>query len=336
MSDKEAYTNHARILEQTPARTVVHWRYPLIDVNHVMANYVDSTGWCDWSDWYFYIYPDGVAVKSMKLWTHGQRNHEWQESMAIFGPDQHPEDIIHTKGALTMMNLKGQSITYDWVDGPPENVREPEGQCIQHVNYTGRYKPVTVGQFFDSNVYGGEITEYSVFPTWNHWPVAQMPSDGRYATYPDRTAHSSLTHVMPEIYREEHDGPIPYYEKLLMEAMLDREPAELLALAKSWLNAPEMVELVGGEGRYYPDQRAYIIEKTGDEISLAIEADDDAPLANVAFIIKNWGSDKKARVQLSREDFRTRQGIFRDIDGTKTLAIWIETEQNRKTDFVIR
>ena len=96
MSDKEAYTNHVRVLENTDARAVVHWRYPLLDVLHVRANYDERTGWCDYADWYYYIYPDGVAVKRMRLWTHGPRNHEWQESMAILGPNQHPEQVIST------------------------------------------------------------------------------------------------------------------------------------------------------------------------------------------------------------------------------------------------
>ena len=41
MSDKESYTNHARIIENTPARVVIQWRYPLVDVFHVIANYDD-------------------------------------------------------------------------------------------------------------------------------------------------------------------------------------------------------------------------------------------------------------------------------------------------------
>ena len=67
------------------------------------ANVDESTGWGDWADWYYYIYPDGVAVKKMHLWTHGERNHEWQESMGIFGPNQHPEDVIEKEVALSMV-----------------------------------------------------------------------------------------------------------------------------------------------------------------------------------------------------------------------------------------
>ena len=50
-----------------PARVVVHWRYPLVDVLHVLANHRDDTGWGDWADWYYYIYPDGGAAKQRSV-----------------------------------------------------------------------------------------------------------------------------------------------------------------------------------------------------------------------------------------------------------------------------
>jgi hypothetical protein len=122
MSDKESYHNHVRIIENTPARVVVQWRFPLVDVRHVIANYNDQTGWGDWSDWYYTIYPDGVAVKTMHLWTDGQRNHEWQESMAILGPDQHPEQVLEIEPSLLLADLEGRVDTYNWIDGPPKKL----------------------------------------------------------------------------------------------------------------------------------------------------------------------------------------------------------------------
>ena len=53
MSDKSSAYSHVRVLENTPAREVVHWRFPLLDVEHVMANFDEKTGWSDWSDWYY-------------------------------------------------------------------------------------------------------------------------------------------------------------------------------------------------------------------------------------------------------------------------------------------
>lgn len=335
MSDKESYNNHAKIIENTPARTVVQWRFPLMDVKHVMANFDDSTGWCDWSDWYYYIYPDGIAVKTMHLWTHGERDHEWQESMAIFGPDQHPEQIIHTKNALTMLNLKGDQVNYDWVNGPPEDASEPKGQCIQYINYTGEYKPVTIGDFAWSNVYNGEITEYAVFPTWNHWPVSQMPSDGRYATYSDRTAHSSLTHVPPTTYREEKEGPTPFYEKLLMEGMMNLKPKELVPLASSWMQAAELTDLQGAEGAYEAGQRAYLLNMQSDKISCTVNASNQSPVFNLSFVVKGWGGDSKAKVLVDGKDAGAKQGTIRDIDGSKSLVVFIEKQTSNPVSIEI-
>ena len=301
----------------------------MIDVNHVMANFDEKTGWCDWSDWYYYIYPDGIAVKTMHLWTNGERNHEWQESMAIFGPDQHPEQIIHTKDALSMLNLEGDEVDYDWVTGPPPDVSRPEGECIQYINYTGNYKPVSIAHFDSTNVYGGEITEYAVFPTWNHWPVSQMPSDGRYAIYPDRTAHSSLSHLFLPVYKAVEDGPTPYYEKILMEAMLDLKPKNLVPIARSWMRAPKLIGLEGAEGKYDRGQRAYVLNKNADNISCTVGASAQSPIYNLSFVVKGWDDSSNADVLVNGKNEGIKQGTFRDTDGTRTLTVFIEKQTSR-------
>ena len=339
MSDKESFYNRARILENTPARVVVHWRFPLIDVHHTRANVDEETGWSDMADWYYYIYPDGIAVKTMHLWTHGERNHEWQESMAIFGPNQHPEQIIETRNALTMMGLDGQERVYDWVNGPPANVDEPENQKIQYVNYTGKYDPLTIGDFQGSDVYGGELTSYAVFPTWNHWPVSQMPSDGRKAAYPDRTAHSSLTHVFPSVYDEEKGGPTPYYEKILLEGMVDKDKEELIDLGRSWMKAPKISSMNGATGSYDPGQRAYKLTRETSTIQLTVDASNERPMQNISFVVKDWNSDAHAQVRLDGKDITgtemLKQGITRDTDGSTTLVLFIEKQSVKPVDFTI-
>ncbi len=337
MSDKESYTNHVRIIENTPARAVVHWRYPLVDVLHVLANVDENTGWGDWSDWYYYIYPDGIAVKTQHLWTHGERDHEWQESMAIFGPDQHPEKIIETNATLTMMNMSGKSKTYDWIEGPPDGIEEPSNQIIHYVNYKGEYDPVTIGKFVGNNVYGGELTPYAVFPTWNHWPVSQMPSDGRYATFPDRTAHSSLTHVFYEPYKEDF-GITPFEQKILMEGMLKADKAQLLDLAKSWMKAPAIAVESGctTEG-YDPAQRAYLLRSTKGVMSFNLKAKKNKPVVNPCFIVKNWEKGRTVNLKINGKDISSgldfRQGIIRDTDGGYTLIVWVKTTKKTGTHF---
>lgn len=326
MSDKEGHTNHVRIIENTPARAVVHWRYPLLDVLRVTANYDEETGWGDWSDWYYTIYPDGVAVKRMRLWTHGRRNHEWQESMAIFGPDQHPEQIIETKDTLTLADLSGAHKTYDWIGGPPR-IRGAEfrGKNIHLVNYKARYDPFTIGTFAGGDVYGGEVTPYAVFPTWNHWPVAQMPSDGRYASFPDRTAHSSLTHVPPTVYREEDS----FQERLLMEGMTDKGALELVPLARSWLRAADLTVSSGcSSDGFDPSQRAYPVVARASDLAFTVAASEESPLVNPCFVIRNWGSQARAAVKVNGKIRArgpdTREGTIRDTDGTYTKILWLQ------------
>lgn len=77
------------------------------------------------------------------------------------------------------------------------------------------WDPFTIGNFLDGDVYGGEVTPYSVFPSWNHWPIGQVSSAGRNAYATDRTAHSSFTHVELPDY---NSGTI-FQEKLLLEGM---------------------------------------------------------------------------------------------------------------------
>jgi hypothetical protein len=339
MSDKESYMNHARIIENTPARVVVHWRYPLIDVNHVVANYDEETGWGDWADWYYTIYPDGVAVKKMHLWTHGERNHEWQEGMAILGPDQHPEQVLETEGALLLVDLDGNVDAYDWINGPPRDV-DYGGKKIHIVNYRAEYDPFTIADIQGGNVYGGEVTSYAVFPSWNHWPVGQMPSDGRYASFPDRTSHCSLTHIGWPVYQENH-GDRPYYQKLMLEGMSAEPPDALAPLARSWLD-PAPVRRVSGaaDAHYDPAQRAYVMTASEPLVSFELGAAPASPLVNACFVIKGWGDRGEARVTVDGRPRATgpdlRQGTTLDTEGRPIQVIWLEIEAESPVHVEVR
>jgi hypothetical protein len=323
MSDKGSFFSHVRILENTPARVVIHWRFCLPDVEYVLANYNDTTGWSDWSDWYYYIYPDGVAVKKMQIWTNGERNHQFQESIAVYGPDQHPHDIAERKNMFTMLAEDGNFKTYDWLNSPPDNIKEPKNANIQLINYIGDYDPFTIVTKIErSDVYDGEITPYAVFPSWNHWPIAQMPSDGRYASYPDRTSHSSFSNLYFPIVKEA-TGDKPYYEKELMEGMWNKKPTELIPLSKSWTHAPGLTNLKGAEGAYATEQRAYVLKVSANSVLFTVNATPENPIKNLCFVLKGWGTKDDAKVNVSGN---MKQGTVRDTDGTYTKIVYIEIE----------
>jgi hypothetical protein len=337
ISDKESFFNHARVIENTPARVVVHWRFPLVDVHHTIANYHPETGWGDWADWYFTIYPDGVAVKRMHLWTDGKRNHEWQESMAILGPNQHPEQVLETDPALILADLDGKATPYSWKKGPPKV--DYRNQKIHIVNYRAQYDPFTIGDFVGGNVYSGERNPYSVFPTWNHWPVSQIPSDGRYASFPDRAACSSLTHVYLPDYQAQ-DGDRPFQEKLLMEGMSNASAKDLAPLAKSWLQAPTAEPLADcGDAAYDPAQRAYVLRATGTSPSIQIPASAEHPIVNPCLVVHNWNSGDLATLEVNSQPRNGgpgfRQGVTRDSNGIEVLVVWLQFEAAAPTTFTL-
>ena len=323
MSDKSSEYSHVRILENTPARVVVHWRFALLDVNHIIANYNKKTGWADYADWYYYIYPDGVAAKKMQLWTNGEQNHEWQESMVIFGPDQHPNNIIERTQTITMLDEEGNYKSYDWLTGPPDNVDSPKNSNIQLINLTGNYDPFTIATKFigKTRVFDGEMTPYAAFCTWNHWPIAQMPSDGRYASYPDRTSHSSISNVYIPIHKEDTTSNKPYYEKILLEGMWNKKATNLIPLSKSWTHAPNLINLKGAQGSYDASQRAYVLKVTGSSVSFTINASKQSPIYNPCVVLKNWGIKEDAKISLTGA---VKQGTVRDTDGIYTKVIFIE------------
>jgi hypothetical protein len=131
--------------------------------------------------------------------------HEFQESIVLNQPGTRPEDNIHTE-ALTMANMKGETYTYSWAEKAPDKIDQPAKANIEYINTKSKAKPFLIvsdepfelnGKSYDGprfRPYNHEVKrEHSIFPWWNHWPVALIPSDGRWATEPDRVAHSSLT-----------------------------------------------------------------------------------------------------------------------------------------------
>ncbi|MGB0413093.1 MAG: LamG domain-containing protein [Coraliomargarita sp.] len=337
MSDKESYSNHVKILENTPARCVVLWRYPLIDVLHNIANYNDATGWGDWSEWIYTIYPDGVAAKDMVCWTDGSHRHEWHESMVITGPDQHPEQVLETDPALRLITLDGEVRDYSWKDGPPKDVNYKDSR-VHVVNYKGKYDPFTIAQITRGNVYSKEVSDYSVFPSWNHWPVGQMPSDGRYAKHPDRTAHSSLTHIFAP--REIHSGldvDKPYERMVMLEGMSTKSPAELITLSKSWLQAPPAKAQFGCEVLAYSRaRREYPVVAHDQEMSFIVEASAEQPIDNLCVTVRNWGHKDSAKLLVNGKALPgMRQGTAVDTDGRDYLVVWLALQSTKPVEITI-
>jgi hypothetical protein len=344
MSDKQTRYSHVRVIENTDARVVVHWRYALIDTRYVFARVDTATGWGDWSDEYHVIYPDGIGIRKVNLWSSQPLEpHEFQESIVLNQPGTRPEDSINAE-ALTMVNMKGETYTYSWAEKAPDKIDQPAKANIEYINTKSKAKPFLIvsdepfelnGKSYDGprfRPYNHEIKrEHSIFPWWNHWPVALIPSDGRWATEPDRVAHSSLTTGLEwKDWRVTRDSRV----RIMMHGLTEKPAAELALLAKSWLRAPEL-KLTRGEFTskgYDQPERAYLLACRKDAkpgtLSVEIAASGDKPMYHPAFIIENWG-DMAAAVKVDDrsvqrgKDFRL--GHRYGLEGSD-LIIWIQRE----------
>jgi hypothetical protein len=316
MSDAQCRYSHVRLIESNDARVVVHWRYAQIDVLYRQSGVDPVTGWGYWGDEMYTIYPDGVGIRHVLPGTGG-----WQETIFFNAPGTRPEDNCELE-AITLVNLKGQSKSYSWEKGYPEfDLDKP---LIQMTNLKSKYRPFMIFRpGSEMEVFNVEVRpEYSHFPWWNHWPVAQVISDGRHAQAPDRMAHSSL------VWGDPVDNAAIY-------GMTNKPAVSLVKLAKSWIYPAKLKVKSDGfvsEG-YVFTERAFVVnsKKAGGVLELELAASKKSPLVNPAFVIKNWGEqDANLKINGSKvkRDKDLRLGHRHTFEGSD-LIIWLKMETEK-------
>jgi Concanavalin A-like lectin/glucanases superfamily len=319
------------------ARTVVHWRYALIDNLNIMARVDSLSGFGEWADEIYTIYPDGVGVRKITLHSsQPQSQHEWQEGMVVMGPGQRPEQVLEA-GGLTLANMKGETHTYDWGKGLPKEkdkygyVQLPEKANIHLVNTKSQLKPFVVispkaNAIF--NVYNGELrSDVSMYPWWNHWPAAQKPSDGRYAMTDDNASHSSLTNINWDAYELTEDT----HTKIMLHGLTNKKAEDLRNLTNSWassakLNLGNNQSFSGGD--YDPTERAYQIKGNNQAkiLNFSLESNENSLIENLAFVVKNWGNRE---ILLKMDGVNVVRGKafrygFRDTENGTDLVVYLE------------
>jgi len=346
MSDKQCRYSNVRIIESSAARIVVHWRYALVDVTYKLAHIDQRTGWGDWTDEVFTIWPDGVAVRKIILHSSVIDNphfwHEWQESIVVMGQGQRPEDVIQTE-AITLANFNAGSHTYSWAAEVPRSMSQPQNACIQLVNTKSRYKPFVIvfpepeADMKLINPFRNCIRrDVSLFPWWNHWPTAQNPSDGRFAPAADRASHSSLTNIRWKHYSRTKNT----MTKIMLNGMTDKSATDLALLARSWVMPPKLKITSKGylSNGYDPSQRAYVItaDKDPGTLKFTIAASKEHPIANLPLLIKNWGTKRAVLTidsrRMQESDIKTAH--VHKLEGTN-LVIWAKIDRTTPLNVTI-
>jgi hypothetical protein len=332
MSDKQVRYSHVRILENTPARVVVHWRYALSEVEkYGISNAATPTDWGDWADEYWTVYPDGIAVRKSVLWStaNDRDKAEFQESIVLIPPGETPEDNVNFD-ALTFANLKGEKNSYHWqpktqpglaLPRGPESFPGPKDAVIQWVNLKSDWKPFQVawGEGVKFSAYNGE-SSISSFEWWNHWPVAQIASSGRPALAADRAGHTSVSHIYWPIYEQDERR----VSKILLDGLTQLSAVELVPIAASW-RSPARLELSDGTiVPYDAAQRAYVLPAADARVlRMTLHASATSPVVHPAFVVSEWPEQNRALMQVisgADSSVRARVGYLSRLTGSSLVV----------------
>ncbi|MHC4362873.1 MAG: LamG-like jellyroll fold domain-containing protein, partial [Planctomycetota bacterium] len=335
MADKQCRYSHVRLIENHDARVVLHWRYAISDIVYGIFA-ADKDGWGEWADEYYYIYPDGVSTRKQILHSN-HLSHEWQETIVLHQPGTRPEDNIEMDG-LTWGNMDGESKTYTWKEGERDDGKLRDA-TIQVVNLKSDYRPFIIWRPESRPKLMRCCTDegWSHFPWWNHWPVGQIPNDGRRAPVPDRPAHSSLAQSIEDSPAIVHDEENNTFTAVHLCGMSEKSVTELAPLARSWNHPAQLVMTSGNfhsEG-YDEYQRAYVLfceeEARPSTLEFELAASEESPVVNPSFVIKGWG-ETGATLKLNGKQIKRgrkfRFGHSHNLDSTD-FVVWIKKKSTK-------
>jgi hypothetical protein len=363
--DRDARYARMWIESQNDARIVVRVRAALADPEGYIAHSDIPSGSPygegDWTDEWYYIYPDGTHTRHVRIYTGlaGQSLtvtdeqfkgeapireipptvvHEFHE-MFIFGLNGHlPEDDISLE-PLTLIKLDGESKTFSF-QPYPEDFGSFNQACIMVINTRSQYKPFTIFQphGIENQVYPLEGEVPHVFQTW-----PSEPGDDGYSV--------SLGHTLNWWHYRRTETIL---EQVYLSGMTAAEDlsGDLTFLAKSWLHYPRLMRkgfpLSYTRKDYDPAQKAYVVprEKEGPEkltftLGYPESFEEDVPLPvyidNPVFIVESWGdSDLELCIEdrslIRGEDYEVG---YESVENTTRLVLWLHYRSDKQTAFTI-
>ena len=350
MMDRRGEHSTFKILENSPARVVILWRHALMSRAGTKPNQHPITGWTDWVDDYYTIYPDAVCARRSVLWSSVPvSHHSYAQDNSVLQPGVMPWDV-YERESLTVANLQGQE-TIQTMGKGHRGFKDPSFQgpaVIQRHNFTSRWKPFMIAP--PNEVFSGVWTNDASWPwnlpTWHHWPTAQLiDSDGSCLFVNNgRPKSSCLTNGWG--YGKVTPNAVEITENTLtrfaLSGMTDQPAASLAPLARSWRQAPKAVTRSAGftGGTFSLGEKAYHFVQTANAADLVIDvaASDESPLVNPAFVIENW-TGPQPTVEWNGKKLThgkdCHSGLLATPKGTN-LVIWIRTTATKATRVVIK
>jgi len=345
MQDRHCKYSHVRIIENTDARVVVHWRYAPVSAYDKLRNANEKTGWDLWIDEYYYIYPDATAIRKVTWKTDYMcAPVQFQETLPLTEEGQLQGDVIEPD-YLRIANLKGERQQYDYVENPSAAKSKivPEKPNIQQHNFKSAYDPFIIFEPGNEMNYisDRDIRNLKSPGSCNHWPVGQAYCDGRRVVAADRPTHFLGFPISDPVL---HDGPDGRSWLNSLYGMKNATIEDLIILGRSWATAPPLTLIKAprctNQG-YDLSEKTYRISFIGPDelknVSFRIGATPDSPLFNPSILVENWGEHAailglNGSKLVEGKDYR--QGKIERLNGTH-LVIWLNLRTDKAVEISV-
>ena len=313
MQDRHCRFSHVRILENTAARAVVHWRYAPVSSHDNTWRPDEKTGWEAWVDEYYYVYPDGSGLRKVS-WNKGTLGPavQFQESLPILQPGQLKTELLEQD----YVNIAD----YDFNQRPvAQELRRqpadwPRNFTVQQFNFKSENKPFIC---FEP---GNRMMVRYVALGYNHFPVGQDRCDGRWIRTYDRPSHVSSSPCSDPVIHE--DGKRAYWNGLY--GMNRMNLNDLIKFGRSWAYPAELSLTGSGftSHGYDKSQRCYQIEdnqQKGGPLEIGLHGSQDSPVINPAIRVKNWNSEAVKILINGNQSDNCRIGFQQELERTDLL-----------------
>ncbi len=339
LMDKECRYSRVAIVHNNPARVLIHWRYALCDFNYrIYEN--------EWVDEYYYLYPDGIGVRTVIGWLAPGVKHEMNELITVLPPAIHPNDVLPSN-AVDFLDLEGNKKVVKW---PQPHLEWPTGKpSIIRVKLKERYHPIMVVPAISefTAVWDGwknEKGEYVSPCYWgNHWPVTRnLQTVGHIPIgWEEGPAHASLISMIHQPVNEE-DITSSLHKTIwthLIGVVREEESDErLLLFASSWLKPAEMESKSPGiEAKGFDIlQRAYILNCYNPSNAITIRLKPRETLINPTFLILNLAREVSG-VSVGSEvlESGTYSWGIEEEGNRKNLVLWLRQIIEKPTEIKI-
>lgn len=340
MMDRQSRHSAWRIIENTPARVVLHWRHALVSYNGKLINTDANTAWSDWVDDYYTIYPDTVCARRTILWSSKPvSNHSYAQDNSVIQPGLMPWDVYELE-PLSVANLAGQE-TIETMGQGHHGAKDPafkEPAVIQRHNFKTRWKPFMIAPPNES--FSGAWTNDASWPwylpCWHHWPTAQLIDSDGSCTFVEngRPKSSCLTRGWGygEVNKDAVEITANSLTRYSMIGMTDGPAAALAPLARSWRQPPVAQTTSAGfrSDGFSLGEKAFRFTRTAalapGKLEITFAASASSPLVNPALVIRNWGG-AGATVSVNGKPLAAsdglRLGVRQTLAGTD-LLVWLE------------